>query len=52
MHGNVEKNLDDSLLFQAVVFFFLQIYSRGGFSRKHTSFEPQWAWVTHYYLGT
>ncbi len=36
MHGNVEKNLDDSLPLQAMAYFFLQICSRGGFEEnKH-----------------
>jgi hypothetical protein len=34
MHGNVKKNLDDSLPFQAVVNFFLQICSMGVFQEN------------------
>jgi hypothetical protein len=37
MHGNVEKNLGDDLLFhELVAYFFLQIYSKGVFQEnKH-----------------
>jgi hypothetical protein len=35
-----KKNLDDYLPLQVVAYFFLQIYSKGDFSREHTSLDP------------
>jgi hypothetical protein len=48
MHGNAEKGLDDSLLFQTMVGFFFCKYSRGGLKRNLTSFDYAWAWFSHY----
>jgi hypothetical protein len=52
MHGIAKKNLDDNLPLQAMAYFFLQICSKGDFSREHTSIDPLWAWVTCQYTST
>jgi hypothetical protein len=48
MHGNAKKGLDDNLPYQLVAGFFLQICSKGGFSRKLTCFYSRWAWFSCY----
>jgi len=47
MHGNVEKNMDDSLPLQLVVeFFFYRYVPRGGFSKKLIFLNSRWAWFS------